>query len=392
MKEFKTTEDIEDLGAVRRILDAKNNLSLKTKMPEYQRLDIEPKVAGKSLLHDEFGMPKVAPKKRENVLLNKEIPNTPVLIKASTPDLSRIKFHKKNQVVVAPYTPAKEKDDGFIPPKSNFVPPKQNFVSVGNVEHGWYDEKVTGKPMIDNNYVVGDSADAVDAIQGKNPLVDFSETILENNGSSIPYKSRDDPNTDEARVYFEKKLAHVKNLVVAQLAEVTEIEELQNLRENLFGRKGIFTDIVRKLDTLKIDNSVIGELVSQVYTELDLEIEGKSYELTAPQEETEEDIEFARQFLAQSEPDPQPQEEESNEEDEKEDANDSADNNEKVADIRAVPEGSYVILIDGKFELIIDDIEIARKMITKGVLENDIALERVQLIKRIPIDFGIILG
>jgi hypothetical protein len=376
MKEFKTTEDIEDLGAVRRILDAKNNLSLKTKMPEYQRLDIEPKVAGKSLLHDEFGMPKVAPKKRENVLLNKEIPNTPVLIKASTPDLSRIKFHKKNQVVVAPYTPAKEKDDGFIPPKSNFVPPKQNFVSVGNVEHGWYDEKVTGMPaIIDNNEVVGDSADAVDKLQGVNPLVDI-----------------EDQNTDEARVYFEKKLAHVKNLVVAQLAEVTEIEELQNLRENLFGRKGIFTDIVRKLDTLKIDNSVIGELVSQVYTELDLEIEGKSYELTAPQEETEEDIEFARQFLAQSEPDPQPQEEESNEEDEKEDANDSADNNEKVADIRAVPEGSYVILIDGKFELIIDDIEIARKMITKGVLENDIALERVQLIKRIPIDFGIILG
>ena len=67
--------------------------------------------------------------------------------------------------------------------------------------------------------------------------------------------------------------------------------EIENLRENTFGDRGIFTDIVRKLDTLNLNGSAVGELVSQVYSELDLEIEGKTFEL-AEDEEPDEDEEW----------------------------------------------------------------------------------------------------
>ena len=148
-------------------------------------------------MHDEFGLPKVAPKQEKKVASIKEISNEPVIVSASTPSA------KISYVKAPPRTVIKDATDDD---DDKFVPPKSNFVAVGHVEHAWYDDKVTGHSTIDNNDYIGDSADATDKLQGLDPLADVK-----------------DPKVAEAYRYFEKRLRHVKNLVIAQLSEVTEI-------------------------------------------------------------------------------------------------------------------------------------------------------------------------
>ena len=145
----------------------KRILEAKTRQPEYLRLDVEPKVGGQSLLHDEFGMPKTGGGQRRNIPPMKEISNEPVVVKASKPTkikdrtFSMIQEEDGNYIRVPDFTGSNiEEDDKFIPPKSNFV-------SVGNMEHAWYDEKVTGISMVDNN----DEVD-VASLQGINPLAE----------------------------------------------------------------------------------------------------------------------------------------------------------------------------------------------------------------------------
>jgi gas vesicle protein len=107
---------------------------------EYQKLDIEPAKAGRSLLHDEFGFLKSGPKKVDKIPPPKEIDNTPVMVKAKTDN------------------------DGWIPPKSNF----DSVASVGAEDHSWYGSAVTG--VVDNNEEVD-----VDSLQGSNPFRDLSD-------------------------------------------------------------------------------------------------------------------------------------------------------------------------------------------------------------------------
>ena len=298
-------------------------LESKTKQPEYQRLDIEPLVGGKSLLH-EGGMPKVVIPKRNNIPLLKEISGDPVLIKA----------YEQNS-----------DDDKFIPPKSNFV-------SVGHVDHSWYSDKVTG--IQDNNEYVD-----IENLQGINPLAHITPAI-----SNIA-----------------KKLDHAKTLIIAELSQVNSTIELKNLKENIFGKNGIFTKIVLQSDSS--DNS-IGELLSHVYDEINLDIQGKEYELSKTKEEDEEDLGCEKwpedmaaipyeqvQEKDEMYPDGIPK---------------------RFPTFPAIPEGNYGIIID---ELLVGEAETldeAHEAITDLLLTKNIDLNRVQLVKRIKIGFGVILG
>ena len=328
----------EEKDSVKRMLEAK------TRQPEYQKLDIEPKIGGQSLLHDEFGMPKVGNENRRNIPTSREISSDPVIIKASVSN-SKPTFRKQvvNKVV--------DDDDKFIPPKNNFV-------SVGNVEHSWHDEKVTG--IIDNNEEVD-----IEKLQGVNTKI----------GESIKF--------------FTKRLQHVKSLVVAELAEITDLQELKNLRENTFGPKGIFTDIVKQLDTLK-DKIVIGELVNNMYSELDLEISGKEFELTSEAEEDSKVTEWPEEMaqIVRPSSDDDDDDEMHHEVEDDGDQEDAADPSAHPA----IPEGHYAVILDGKLINIEEDAGIVRDFISDLLLNKNLELNRIQLIKRIKIDFGIILG
>jgi len=344
----------DEQDVIKRMLDAK------TRQPEHQRLDLEPKVGGQSLLHDEFGMPKVSGGKRRDVPVMQEISGDPVAVKASKPS-GKISFKKPN----APLIPKKvddEEDDKFIPPKSNFV-------SVGHVEHAWYDDKVAGPSTVDNN----DEVD-VEKLQGLNPLADV-----------------DNAKVAKSVEFFSKRLAYVKNFTVTELAEVTELQELTDLKVKIFGKKGIFTDILKQLGSLKPgDRPVIGELVNHVYSELQLEIEGKAYELESEAEE-DEGIEWPDDMAVIT----SSKDDEDEAQDEEADEADEADvegTSDTSSDSQTVPEGHYAIIVDGRLLEVVEGAEHARELISNLLLNENLNLDSIQLVKRIKIDFGIILG
>jgi hypothetical protein len=327
----------------------KRILEAKTRQPEYLRLDVEPKVGGQSLLHDEFGMPKTGGGQRRNIPPMKEISNEPVVVKASKPTkikdrtFSMIKEEDGNYIRVPDFTGSNiEEDDKFIPPKSNFV-------SVGNMEHAWYDEKVTGPSMVDNN----DEVD-VASLQGFNPLAEKENSKI-----------------GEAVEFFTKRLQYVKTLVITELSEITDVEEIKNLRQNTFGENGIFTEVVKKIMSLNINKHSLTTLIDDMYSEIDLEIQGKEFELQSEVEDdgiAEEWPEDMAQIPLADEP--------------------IADNEDKAA----IQEGEFAIIVHNDIVDIVKDIESARDLISKIVLNDNVDLGEIQLVKRIKIDFGIILG
>jgi hypothetical protein len=320
---------------------------------------MEPKVGGQSLLHDEFGMPKVSGGKRRNVPEMKEISGEPVAVKASKPS-AKISFKKPNQPIAQPKV---EEEDSFIPPKSNFV-------AVGHVEHAWYDDKVAGPSTIDNNEEVD-----IEKLQGLNPLADVDNTKV---AKSVEF--------------FKKRLAYVKSFTVAELAEVNDEQELSDLKVKIFGKKGIFTDILKQLGSLKGDKAVVGELINQVYSELQLEIEGKAYELESEAAEANEVTEWPEDMVAITRDEDEDENEASDEEADEEDEADDEESADSPSDSPAVPEGHYAIIVDGKLLDVVESAEKARDFISHLLLNENLTLDSIQLIKRIKIDFGIILG
>jgi len=361
----------DEKDATQRILD------IKTRQPEYQRLDMDPKVGGKSLLHDEFGIPKVGPANRTSIPIMKEISSELIKIKASKPGKIKIRGSSRiledgNYIQIPSFT-----GSNISPPDDDdkFIPPKSNFVSVGHADHVWYDDKVAGPSkvkskaiIIDNNDYIGDAPDATDKLQGINPL------------------SQNDSKTDEAIKFFAKRLDHVKSLVISQLAEITEIKELTNLRENTFGKKGLFMDVVDKLTSLNIDKFAVGALLNQTYTELDLEIQGKEFELQAEDEAAAEVTKWPEDIAQVVLPSTKDSEDEDKPDDE-----DSITDRDPPSNNPDFPEGHYAVCVDDNLVSITDNIGDARNIISNLVLNDNLELGQIQLLKRIKIDFGIIL-
>jgi hypothetical protein len=325
----------DNKDVIRRIRDAKTK-------PEYQRLDIEPNVGGRQLLHDEFGKINKGRDKRDNIPQLEEIGNEPVMVKAAQPN--KVSFRKPMTKV------NKVEDDGFIPPKDNFV-------SVGNVEHAWYDEKVTG-PSIDNNEVVD-----VEKLQGINPLSVSDSKVLE---------------------FFTKRLAYVKSFVLNELADIVNEQEIAELKAKVFGKTGIFTEILKKLGSVQPnDRAPIGELVNQTYSDIQLEIEGKMYELQSEAEE-DEDMEWPEEMAVIEKNDDENNEVEENVEE-------SVEENDGIKEEQTIPEGHYAVIMDGSLVEVLEDDLSAKNYISNLILNENVDLKSIQLIKRIKIDFGLIL-
>lgn len=346
---------------VRRILDAKRQ------PPEYQRLDYEPKEGGRSLLHDEFGLPKVAPASNKgDIPIMKEIPNEPVAIKASQP-----KAQVSNGIPKRG-TPSILAQQSFV--DDGFIPPKNNFVSVGQVDNAWATKEVTGLPdtankdskMVDNNWPENPSeedgdqvAQQVEKLQGMNPLAD-----LENDKVSA------------TRKHFEHRLQHIITEVIEKLQVVDTLDELANIKANVLGKNGILASILRQFSKIPpADRAVIGEAINNIIDQLKLEFEAKEYELTSDTEDEEDS-----QVQWNDEEEPEPEEEP------------GADIPQATAKIStALEEGQFAILIEDKLFSTVDDAQEARKVLTRLILGNNVPVENIQLIKRVPIDFGVIL-
>lgn len=349
---------------VRRILDAKRQ------PPAYQKLDIEPKDGGKSLLYDKFGLPKVAslPTNKDDIPIM-DISNEPITVKASEPQV------QISHVIPKRGFPSQQmfSDDGFIPPKNNFV-------SVGQVDSAWATKEVTGLPdtnntnttMVDNNWPQNSSeqdgesiAKHVEKLQGMNPLAD-----LENDQVSA------------TRKHFEHKLQHIITEVIEKLQVVDSLDALANIKANIFGKNGVLASILRQFSKIPLsDRVVIGESINNIIDQLKLEFEAKEYELTSDTEDEEE--------YPEDESDLEEESEFSSEDEEDLDVGLGPQGTAKIS--TSLKEGQLAILIEDKLFTTVDDAKEARKVLTKLILGNNIPVENIKLIKRIPIDFGVIL-
>lgn len=317
-------------------------LELKRKAPEYQRLELDVKEGGRSLLHDEFGMPKVGPAKEKSKMPKmQEISNEPVNVRASVPDESKVVMHKtrsvgKSQAVL-------EQDDGFIPPKSNFV-------SVGQIDHSWYDEKVSGQAMVDNNEDVD-----IDQLQGVNPLADVHPDLI-----------------DHLKV-LKNKILNTINSAKILVAEASSLEELSIIKENTLGSNSL---IVQWFKSLKPQDRVkMGEFINTLVEDFLGEFSNKEQEVLEEEEILEQEKLLEQEVLESS------QANEILEEGYQEGA-------EFPCDLK---QGECAILVDNKLYSILVQ-EFARSEITKLLLRDNIDIERIQLIKRVPIEFGVLLG
>lgn len=347
------TEDFRG-NRVKRILDKKRQ------PPEYQRLDLEPNEGGKSLLHDEFGFPKVAPQNnKEDFLIMKEISNKPVAIKASEvkpPQLSG-GVPKKGMPSVSSYQDFSE--DGFIPPKNNFV-------SVGQVESAWATKEVTGLPdtnnsksqMVDNNWVDnlsqedGDAVEKhVESLQGMNPLTDLESSVRKN---------------------FEHQLQVMLNEVVEELGMTDSLDDLAEVKSRILGKKGVLNDLLHQFSKIPgTERPRIGQLVNDCIDQLKLEFEAKEYELTSDAEEDEKIQEDWQQEPIE------------------EDVESEQPVTAKISSTLAA--GEFAIFIDDKWFKTVSSVKEVREILSKLILGNNVPVENIQLIKRIPIDFGVIL-
>jgi len=304
-------------------------------VPEHQRLELEVPKGGVSLLHDKSGMPKVSKPQRTRELSIKDFETEPVLVKS-----------KSNS------------DDGFLPPQSNFV-------SVGNVEQSWYSDKVTGPQK-------EDEVD-IEALQGLNPLVD----------------SKDSKSLQEVKI-FSKRLDNIKKAILTELGEVLSLEDFSNLKVNTFGNKGVLTENYKVLGTVSSNNRpIIGEKINDIRSELELEFQGKYEDLNDEEEFATSVVEWPQDMAQVTKEDAELYKGEK----EKPDFSEDIAEYEYSNNIPEIEIGNYLITVDGKILDVKEDIsaERARTIISKLLLEDGIEFDRICLLKRVGLDFGVLL-
>lgn len=238
-------------------------------------------------------------------------------------------------------------DDGFIPPKSNFE-------CVGSADHTWYDSNVTGGDnIVDNNDLVD-----VDSLQGKgNPLED-------------PQSSSEDE--------FNSQLEFIKKLSINTISnEINNLTELKNFELFVFGMEGPLVGLLAKSRSLNPDHEAFEKQVEKCSSDLMLEIEAKDAEFSASSSSDDEDVfeyfpdDDILESVSSSTEESLPQ----------------SDNNNSCD----LDEGDYAVLVDGKVVKTSSSREDTREVLSELVLKNDLSMERIVLIKRIPIDFGILI-
>lgn len=361
-------------------------LETKRQPPAHQQMDIDPAEGGRSLLHDEHGMPRVTPAPKQESPPLKELPNIPISIKASVPAQPQIArgVPKKGQPSpAAQQVLQSDEDDGFIPPKNNFV-------NVGQTEHVWYDEKVAGpsevkQEIIDNNKEVD-----VEKLQGLDPMADVQSSEV-----------------SEVRKQFEKRLNYIYNSVLTQLEDVVDLDQLDQFKSNVLGKNGVFVAVLKQFKKLPPEErQAVGELINSFIDNLKLEFEAKENEfLILTDEEGDEEFdgegydELVNEMIeapakvveklnkdqrTQGAPEPRS-------EPEAEDPGDREEDPPPAKVSATLSEGQYGVLVDDKLFVVVDSNQDARNVLSRLILGNNVAVERIQLIKRIPIDFGVVL-
>lgn len=277
---------------------------------EWQRLDLEVKDAGKSLLHNDLGFPKVNKNiKKSNIPVMKELSSNPVSIKASV---------------------IEDDDDSFIPPRNNFL-------FVGQKDHFWFDQTKENK-VIDNNNNVN-----TDELQGLDPLNQKSKENLNYLNSLI-----------ETVSILEKKAQGL-------LENINSIYEYKIVFDKIFGESGWYYQLIVKLNKSQFKSESNIELIDNSYSNLKLEFESKHFELL--QQEKEEQKKDEEQVTNED---------------------DSSDINPS--------DGDYLLYIDGNLYSVLKTEEDAKKAIYEQLVVNNIDLSKLLLLRKIPINFGVILG
>jgi Tfp pilus assembly protein PilP len=366
-------EDTKRGTRVRRVLDSKRQ------PPEYQRLDMEPKEAGKSLLHDEFGMPKVTQAPKENIPIMKEIPNEPVNVKASKPT-AKVRIAKGNTQRGMPSRQAEQTlqdDDKFIPPKSNFV-------SVGQSDHTWYDDKVAGpsERMIDNNEEMN-----IENLQ-RVSVVDAEKNVFGLVGKPDPL-SQKVKNAQSKQ--FEARVINVFDSIKEQMDDITSTEDLQTFLQNVRAENGVLAKLFKLFKKIpESEKEDIGALIDARIQQFNIDFKAKEHELELDESEVEEsEPEELEDDFQDQDNDPFVESSNAQSEDEEIDHKDAPDT-AKIS--QTLKEGQYGILVDDKLFTVLPDAASAKQALTRLVLGNEVDLSRIQVIKRIGIDFGILLG
>jgi hypothetical protein len=130
----------------------------------------------------------------------------------------------------------------------------------------------------------------------------------------------------------------------------------------------MFQPLVSGLSVLtnKNEQIVMSNLISDVYEELKFECEAKSYSFD---EEEEEEVE--------NEP-----------VQEKDEMKKETDKHDQFS----FNEGCYAIILDNNpTPMVVNTQEEARILLSRLILGNNIDISRLQLIKRLPIDFGVLI-
>lgn len=347
--------DDKRVSRVRRILDSKRQ------PPEYQRLDIEPREGGRSLLHDEHGLPKVSRASEKKAPLMREISNKPIPVKAV------------NKRGMPSKSAEQSADDGFLPPKSNFV-------SVGQTDHSWYDESVTGpsEKMIDNNEEVD-----TESIQ-RVSAVDVDKNVY-GIGKSNPL------NPSDTSVKFQKRLRSVFSNIINEIETISSLKDLNDFVANIRSKNGILGSVIQSFENVPDDEKkVVGETVDQYFHQLNVELKSKEQELKYLEEDSEESDETIDEYDNEQLAEKQDLE---NLKDQVADSYDEqSEDGEYQADLSNIEEGQFGIFVKQELFTTCDTEADARSILTKLVVENNVALSDVSVLKRLSIDFGISFG
>jgi hypothetical protein len=328
------------------------------------------KEGGKSLLHDQFGIPKLSKVPKKEVMPLKELPNQPIPVRAAVRETPvRMGHPGMKRDVVQPKAPVVQDED------DKFYPPKSNFVSVGQQEHTWHDESVTGLPTVDNN----DTMDT-DSLQGMNPLADA------------------DPEMSQVCQYFDKRLKHITEGIVSQLEDVQDLEDLAQLHKNVLSKTGVLGTLLRQFNKIpQNERAGVGHLINAFIEDINSKFQDKQNEFVQDEEEGQaEEEEYDRTHPdseKKAEGEVEYQEDDPVDNDQMEDHADNSDAGVNLHNLSEVmQEGQYGILVQGSLVKVENSAVSAKQMLTTLVLNKGVDISTITLIKRVPVDFGIIVG
>jgi hypothetical protein len=303
-------------------LEPSNISTIKTAMPEWQRLDLEPKAAGKSLLHNELGLP-ISPRinTRETVPLINELSAEPLFVKALEND--------------------------------KFIPPKSNFVAVGQTDQEWIEksqiEQSRKSPkIVDNNQVVD-----ISSLQGIDPL---------------NLRIQDDSSNSTVNEVLQN-LTELESIVISKICKVTNLTQLNDLYNSVFTSNGYFNYILQQVEQSNLTSNIrLNEAISDSKEKLLLELQAKKLEFLEPEQLEPIDEEIFNE--PEPEPELQPQTTESKE---------------------IISDNVYILYVDRIPFFTTASKDLILEKIYSLITKNNKELSDLMLVKRIPIDFGIIL-